>query len=388
MPYHACVLLLASTLMLSACGSTDDGGTDLPPVRVTVERAFESLRFNRPVDMQVAGDGSNRLYVVEQAGRVLSFADDPAVSAADLFLDIRPRVSRSDNEEGLLGLAFHPRYSQNGYVYVYYSASSPRRSVLARLTASGGVVDPESETVLMEVAQPYGNHNAGQLQFGPDGYLYVSLGDGGAAGDPLDNAQNPTTLLGSLLRIDVDAASAGLPYGIPPDNPFAGDGEGRREEIYAYGLRNPWRFSFDRETGWLWLADVGQSRFEEVNIVERGKNYGWDELEASRCFEPMEGCNESGLTRPIWSYNHSEGRSITGGYVYRGTRLPGLVGRYIYGDYVSGRIWALHYDGGAPVNHLLAHTNLPISSFGQDSSGEVYILALTGEIYRLDPQDG
>ena len=378
--------LLASLLLLTACESTDGGGPDVPVVQVQVERAFPNLEFRRPVDMQIAPDGSNQLYVVEQAGTVFSFENRQDVERADVFMNITSRVSRSDNEEGLLGLAFHPDYAQNGQVFVYYSAANPRRSVVARYQASGGVVDPASEVVLLEVLQPYGNHNAGQLQFGPDGYLYISLGDGGAGGDPQENGQNLRTHLGSLLRIDVNATTGDRPYAIPADNPFAGNGDGFREEIYAYGLRNPWRFSFDRDTGWLWLADVGQERFEEVNIIERGGNYGWDVVEAGWCFEPAENCEDDGTIDPIHSYAHNEGRSITGGYVYHGDRVADLDGRYVYGDYVSGKIWALHYDGSRATNHLLADTDIPIAAFGQDGEGEVYVLSLTGELWGITPR--
>ncbi|HEX7069612.1 MAG TPA: PQQ-dependent sugar dehydrogenase [Rhodothermales bacterium] len=377
---------LAAILLLTACESTNDGNDSLPVVLAQVQEAFPNLEFRRPVDMQIAPDGSNLLYVVQQAGTIVSFENRDDVSTSHIFMNITDRVSRQDNEEGLLGLAFHPDYAQNGEVYVYYSAPNPRRSVVSRFKAVNGTVDPGSEEVLLEVTQPFGNHNAGQMHFGPDGYLYIALGDGGSGGDPMENGQNLRTHLGKLLRIDVDGTSGERSYAIPSDNPFAGNSEGYREEIFAYGLRNPWRFSFDRDTGVLWLGDVGQERFEEVNIIERGGNYGWDTAEASWCFEPMQDCNEDGLTRPIFSYAHNEGRSITGGYVYHGSTIPNLAGRYVYGDYVSGKIWALHYDGSAATNQLLVDTDIPITSFGQDRAGEVFVLSLDGEIYRLAPR--
>ena len=378
----ALVALIASCTLM-ACESTGGEDDAVPVVQAQVVEAFPNLDFRRPVDMQIAPDGSNRLYVVQQAGTVTSFENQQDVSEAQIFMNITSRVSRQDNEEGLLGLAFHPDYAQNGQVFVYYSAVNERRSVLARYQASGGVVDPNSEVILLEVPQPYGNHNAGQLQFGPDGYLYVSLGDGGSGGDPQENGQNLRTYLGTLLRLDVDGTSGQRAYAIPPDNPFVGNSEGYLEEIYAYGLRNPWRFSFDRGTGQLWLADVGQERFEEINLIERGGNYGWDTAEANWCFEPMTDCDDDGLERPLFSYAHNEGRSITGGYVYHGDDVANLAGRYVYGDYTSGRIWALHYDGSSVTNQLLTDTNIPITAFGQDREGEVYVLSLDGEIYRI-----
>jgi glucose/arabinose dehydrogenase len=240
--------------------------------------------------------------------------------------------------------------------------------------------DPQSESILLEIAQPFSNHKGGRLVFGPDGYLYLGPGDGGSAGDPNGNGQNRSVLLGKILRIDV----AQSPYGIPPDNPFAGNTEGFREEIYAYGVRNPWRFSFDSVTGWLWVADVGQDLYEEIDIVEKGKNYGWNIMEGKHCYGSPQ-CSTAGLVLPIWEYSHHEGQSITGGFVYRGAKLPELSGAYIYGDFVAGKIWALRYDGqAAPTNSLLSDTNLNISSFGIDKDGEIYFLAFDGKIYTLE----
>lgn len=356
--------------------------------QVTLERAFPNLSFTRPVDVQHAGDGSQRLFVVEQNGVIRVLPNAASVSMADMqvFLDIRSQVRRFGGEEGLLGLAFHPNYATNGYFYVYYSASNPVRSVLSRFTASSSnpnQADLSSEQVILEVAQPFPNHNGGQIGFGPDGYLYVALGDGGSAGDPEEHSENAQTLLGSILRLDVDTASSTAPYAIPPDNPFVGNTDGFREEIYAYGLRNPWRFSFDAATGDLWTADVGQNRFEEINIVEAGKNYGWDLVEAEACFEPAVGCARGGLTPPVWSYSHAEGRSVTGGFVYRGSRVPELMGKYVYADYISGRIWALAYDGSNPPENEWIGERLSISTFGVDENNELYAATLNGDLFRF-----
>jgi glucose/arabinose dehydrogenase len=245
------------------------------------------------------------------------------------------------------------------------------------------VADPESEVIIMEVEQPYSNHNAGQLAFGPDGYLYVALGDGGSAGDPLGNGQNLTTLLGSILRIDVNGLSGPGDYGIPADNPFVGV-EGAREEIWAYGLRNPWRFSFDLQTGLLWAGDVGQSSWEEIDIITKGANYGWNIMEGSHCYSPATGCNQSELTLPVVEYDHSQGCSVTGGYVYRGDQIASFQGYYIYGDYCSGNIWALAYDGSVVTeNILLVDSGLSITSFGEDLAGNLYILDRQGGVYTL-----
>lgn len=372
----------ASTLLILAilslhCAQAQD----------TLEPAFPNLTFNRPVDFQSSRDGTNRLFVVEQAGIIKVFDNSEDASAAQEFLDIRDKVRDNGNEEGLLGLAFHPEYAEKGQFFVYYTASDPRRTVVSRFensTTSQDIADPESEVILLEVRQPFGNHNGGQIAFGPDGFLYISLGDGGSAGDPLNSGQNPRSLLGAILRIDVDDQSGALPYAIPPDNPFAGDEDGRRAEIFAYGLRNPWRFSFDSETNKLWTGDVGQNKYEEINQITKGGNYGWKTMEATHCFEPSSDCVQENLINPIFEYGRSKGGSITGGYVYRGTRTPEYYGQYIYADYASGRIWALRYEGETAIENVeLAHTNLHISSFGVDQHNELYMCAFDGKIYRL-----
>lgn len=351
-----------------------------------LEVAFPNLLFDKPVGIYHAGDGTDRLFVVEQQGVVYVFENSEEVATANVFLDIRDRVLFG-GEQGLLGLAFHPSFSENGYFYVDYTADSPRRTIIARYSVTlddPNEADKNSEEVLLEVEQPFANHNGGQITFGPDGYLYIALGDGGSAGDPLGNGQNRSTLLGSILRIDVDSTSGVANYGIPSDNPFVDNTEGYREEIYAYGLRNPWRFSFDPESGWLWAADVGQNRIEEIDIIEKGKNYGWNIMEGSLCYSPSEGCNQTGLELPIWEYGHGLGNSVTGGFVYRGSKLTDLIGAYIYGDYGSGRIWALRFDGiNDPVNTELLETNLNIPSFGVDEENEILICAFDGRIYKL-----
>ncbi len=355
-----------------------------------LEVAFPNLTsFNRPVDLQHAGDGSNRIFVVEQAGVISVFDNNKTVSTTIVFLDIRSQVRDSGNEEGLLGLAFHPDCENNGFFYVDYSASNPRRSVISRFqvdSSDSNRADLSSEVVLLEVNQPFSNHNGGQIAFGPDGFLYISLGDGGSGNDPLGSGQNRQTLLGAILRIDVDNPAGGKNYGIPGDNPFAGNNQGFREEIYAYGLRNVWRFSFDLETGWLWAADVGQNAREEINIIENGKNYGWKIMEGFICRPPTTGCNMSGLQSPIWDFPRDQGRSVTGGFLYRGSGVPELQGRYVFGDFVTGRIWALDYDGTNPAeNTELLNTSLLISSFGIDENNELYICAFDGRIYRFKP---
>ena len=352
------------------------------------ERAFRNLDFRGLTNLTQPSAGDDRLFVTEQSGRILAFSNDQNASEAQIFLDIRDQANDSGSEEGLLGLAFDPQYDENGYFYVYYSASAPRRSVVSRFTlgADGLTADPNSELIIMEIEQPYANHNGGQIAFGPDGFLYIGLGDGGAAGDPMGHGQNTSTLLGSILRIDVSGSTPEIPHTIPADNPLLDDPDAR-PEIWAFGLRNPWRFSFDAETGQLWTGDVGQNSLEEVDLVEKGGDYGWNTLEGTQCFSPRSSCDAAGTVPPVWEYpTGAEGCSVIGGYVYRGERIPSLDGAYVFGDYCSGKIWAIRYDGQRVTEHLLlADTDLRIASFGQDRKGALYVLSQNSGIYRLSP---
>ncbi len=368
--------------------------------QIQLQIAFQNLLFSRPVDLQHAGDGSDRLFVVEQAGVIRVFDNNAGVTSSQIFLNIQNRVNDSGNEEGLLGLAFHPNYKSNGYFYVNYTATPPRRTVIARYRVSAtnpNKADSTSEQIVLQFDQPFENHNGGQVAFGPDSYLYIASGDGGSGGDPQNNGQSLQTLLGKILRIDVNNPTGGKNYGIPSDNPFVNIA-GNRQEIYAYGLRNPWRMSFDPVTKWLWAGDVGQNCFEEIDVIEKGQNYGWRLMEGNYCFTPPSicnpsGCNMTGLVKPILDYGRSLGGSVTGGYVYRGKNVLELTGAYIYGDFVSGRIWALRYDGvNPPVNTPLMDTNLGIASFGIDKNHELYICVFEGSfnviddrIYRFKP---
>jgi glucose/arabinose dehydrogenase len=348
---------------------------------------FPYLSFNQPVGIYHAGDDSDRLFVLERSGTILAFEKSSVTNTTYVFLDLRDRVNSAGSEEGLLGLAFHPDFESNGYFYVDYTAADPRRTVIARYQvdpSNPNQVNKSTEHIILQIGQPFANHNGGQLAFGPDSYLYIAMGDGGSGGDPFKNAQNRSSLLGKILRIDIDQETSPLNYSIPSDNPFVGNTQGYREEIYAYGLRNPWRFSFDAATGALWAADVGQNDWEEIDIVEKGKNYGWNIMEGNHCYPPgTTSCETSGLEPPIWEYSHSVGESITGGFVYRGTMLP-LNGRYIYGDFESGRIWSLqYYNTTTPINSELLDTDLLIASFGVGQDNELYICDYNGRIYAL-----
>jgi glucose/arabinose dehydrogenase len=381
------LLAIALTALLIACDSAKPEEAPPPsgPTVIKTSVAFTNLSFRRPVDLQQPLDNTNRLFVVEQAGIISVFARDPAVAAKKVFLDITDRVDDSGNEEGLLGLAFHPNYKTNGYFFVNYTASNPDRTVISKFKVSSDpdIADPASETQILSFTQPYSNHNGGQLSFGPDGFLYIAIGDGGSGGDPQNNAQNRSTLLGKIARIDINSTAAGLNYGIPADNPFKGNTSEYREEIYAYGMRNPWRLSFDAVTGQLWTGDVGQNAYEEIDIIEKGGNYGWKLMEGKHCYTTN--CNETGLKLPVWEYPRSEGISITGGFVYRGSLLPSLKGKYIYADYGSQKIWALDAaDAGNPVNKELVIASFPVASFGVDVDNELYICGFDGKIHKLE----
>ncbi len=353
------------------------------------EVAFPNLNFSSALNLQNAGDGTNRLFAVEQAGRIKVFENQTNVNTTKLFLDITDRVT-AGGETGLLGLAFHPNYETNGYFYVNYTAPSPLRTIISRFsvsTSNPDSADKNSELILLTYNQPYSNHNGGCVAFGPDGYLYIAAGDGGSGGDPQGNGQSITTLLGKIIRIDVNNPQPPLNYGIPADNPFVDSTNVNiRKEIYAWGLRNTWRFSFDPVTGWLWAGDVGQGNWEEVDIIQNGKNYGWRCYEGTHVYD-LSGC--SGVyENPIWEYPHNStgGYSITGGYVYRGQNVPELFGKYIYGDYVSRNVWALEYDEINPtVNNQITQAPSSITSFGVDEDKELYLVSFNGKIYKFIP---
>jgi glucose/arabinose dehydrogenase len=339
------------------------------------------------VDMANAGDGSGRLFLVRQSG-VIS-VNDNGEDLATPFLNIQGRVTDLGNEQGLLSLAFAPDYATSGYFYVWYTGSGGSM-VLSRFRVSGdpSVADPDSEQIVLIVPQPFDNHNGGRLQFGPDGMLYLGIGDGGGAFDPDNNAQNGETLLGKLIRIDVDPQHG--TYAIPEDNPFVGN-NAVLDEIWALGLRNPWRIAFDSGTGDLFIADVGQNRLEEVNYQSSastgGENYGWDVMEASQCTGGGTGCNQAGLTLPVAEYDHGLGCSITGGEVYRGSAYPLMQGMYFYGDYCTGRVWGLRRDGEQWVSTELADTPHSIATFGRGEDGSVYMASQAGGVFLLSDGD-
>jgi len=325
--------------------------------------------LDRPVDLQP--DGSGRLFIVEKLGHIHIFQNGGLVETP--FLNIEDRVNNSGNEMGLLGLAFHPNYAQIGFFYVNYTGDGGD-TFISRFSASGDSADPDSELILLTVGQPFPNHNGGGLDFGPDGYLYAGLGDGGAAGDPFGNGQSLDTLLGKILRIDVDSAQS---YAIPANNPFG-------NEIWVYGLRNPWRISFDSATGDLYIGDVGQGEWEEIDLIPAGstggENFGWDYREGAHDYE---GGGPAGMIDPIAEYSHGEGGcSVTGGHVYRGA-MAEWNGIYIYGDYCTGLIWGLININGGWQKQLLFDTDFLITSFGQDENGEVYLLGDRGGVYQL-----
>jgi glucose/arabinose dehydrogenase len=356
------------------------------PARVRLRLRLVAGGLQAPLFVTGAGDGSGRLFVVEQAGRIRIVQRGRLLPTP--FLDISPHVV-SGGEQGLLGLAFRPDYRNDGRFYVDYT-DRLGDTVVAQYrvdSSDPNRADPSSAKVILHVDQPFANHNGGDIAFGPDGDLYVALGDGGSEGDPGGNGQNLGTLLGKLLRIDVDHLSAGKAYGIPPDNPFVGRA-GARPEIWAYGLRNPWRFSFDRVTHDLWIGDVGQDSWEEVDHAAAGgggQNYGWNVMEGPSCFKPMFDCDRSGLTLPVAAYRHTEGNcTVIGGYAYRGQEFPALRGGYLYGDYCSGRIWVLDAGAVHPRSVLGLDTNFLLSSFGQDDRGELYVTSLSsGKLFQV-----
>jgi glucose/arabinose dehydrogenase len=379
----AVVFLALAACLLLACDDDSSDPVNAGPYRVVL--AFPNLTFSRPTNIENAGDGTNRLFVTEQTGRILVFPNDISAGAATVFLDISIQVNYEEfSELGLIGLAFHPDYENNGYFFVHYSTgnSRARRGRVSRFQvgANANVADPSSERVLLDWADRYANHNGGRMCFGTDGYLYIGLGDEGGAGDLQNNAQDRSQIFGKILRIDVDQNVDTEPYhGIPPDNPYVGNSQGFRQEIWAYGFRNPWRISFDAPTGRLIASDVGQRTWEEIDFVEKGGNYGWDCREGRQAFQPgpTDGAPSplcafaTGLQNPVFVYGRSEGGSITGGYVYRGPSLADLHGRYVFGDFNTGRIWALNALNTESA--LLVETGMFISTFGVAEDNELLV---------------
>jgi glucose/arabinose dehydrogenase len=391
------VALLALSTVLLECGSSSSSpapAAPAPPAAppapsgplvLTLTPVLSGL--NSPVDLQNAADGTGRLFVVEQQGQIRIVSNNSLVPTP--FLDITSLVDFG-GEKGLLGLAFHPAYTQNRRFFVNYDrvASGQMQTVIAEFQTSASnpnQADPNSQRILFTVNQPFPNHKGGQLAFGPDGFLYIGLGDGGSAGDPLGNAQNRRVLLGKMLRIDVDHTSPGLQYAIPSDNPFLNGVD--RGEVWAYGLRNPWRFSFDVSSGRLFAADVGQDKFEEIDILQKGGNFGWNIMEGLHCFKPSSGCNMTGLILPITEYDHSQGDAVIGGYVYRGAAIPRLSGTYLFSDFESGTIWGLtENSSGQWTRSQLIAGGRNISSFGRDEAGELYVLDYSGSLLRITAQ--
>lgn len=372
-------------LALAVAGATScEDVLGLDPTGGSLVMVAEGL--SGPVLLTHAPGDRARVFIVEKPGRIRIIRDGSVLSAP--FLDISSLV-RDSGEQGLLGLAFHPDYDSNGFFFVnYIDGSGTTRIERYAVGASADVADPSSAVPVLSVDQPFGNHNGGHITFGPDGMLYIGMGDGGSGGDPQGHGQNPATMLGSMLRIDVDQ----IPYQVPNDNPFVGT-QGAAPETWAFGLRNPWRFSFDRSTGDLWIGDVGQNQVEEISFQpessDGGEDYGWARLEGSRCFS-SDPCDTSGSTLPVYEYDRSDGCSVTGGYVYRGDMNPDFRGRYFFGDFCQGRIWSFRLDGGAAVG-LYDHTDdfgrvSDLSSFGEDADGELYAVSLSGTVYRIvDP---
>jgi glucose/arabinose dehydrogenase len=381
---------VSATLFLSAglqgCdkrlpAEAPEGGEGWPGVKIV--KVVDGLR--EPTHVAHAGDGSGRLFVVEKAGRIRVY--DKGSLLATPFLDITSRVKSSGYEQGLFSVAFPPDYRKKGRFYVNYTGKYGETVVARYHRAETPVAaDPGSEEVILTVAQPYANHNGGQLAFGPDGYLYIGMGDGGSGGDPRGHGQNRRTLLGAMLRIDVE--SARRPFAVPAGNPHA-EKPGARPEIWATGLRNPWRFSFDRQTGDLYIADVGQNRYEEVNVQPAGsgggENYGWNIMEGMHCYRKTP-CEQEGLTPPVAEYTHAGGNcSVTGGMVHRGAAHPALNGIYLYADFCSGRLWGLRKKGDSWESALLLETGLGVSTFGEDEDGNVYLADFQGgALYRIE----
>ena len=380
MPRPSLLMPLCALLLIGSCAPAPAEAPYAISRGLRLETVAEGLAA--PVYL-TAPSGDPRLFVVEQDGRVLVLENGRL--RPQPFLDLRDRV-RSGGEQGLLSLAFHPRYAENGFFYVDYTdRNGDTRIERYRVSRDPNRADPSSGRLLLRIVQPYSNHNGGLVLFGPDGMLYVGMGDGGSGGDPQGNGQNRSTLLGKLLRIDVDR---GAPYAIPPDNPFA-SGKGGRPEIWAWGLRNPWRYAFDREAGLLYIADVGQNRWEEIDVAPAdrpGLDYGWNVMEGNHCYAAPR-CDASGLWPPTVEYPHPQGCSITGGFVYRGRDIPALVGHYVFSDYCSGWLRSFRHADGRAVDLRQWDVGKigSVSSFGLDGTGELYVLTLQGRVLRLAP---
>lgn len=386
------LITIAITCIFCNAGQNTRMGSSTDSLNQTAKyklvEAFPALQFDQPVELTSPNDQTDHVFVVAQKGLVHVFSGKADIKKSAVFLDITGRVV-SGGERGLLGLAFHPDYKSNGYFYVNYTRGDPLETVISRFKVSASnpdMADPKSELVLLRYAQPYANHNGGKVAFGNDGFLYIAVGDGGSGGDPENRAQNRKELLGKILRIDVNNVSGNMNYSIPADNPYSNNTEGFRQEIYAYGMRNPWRFNFDRKTGILWAGDVGQNKIEEVDIIDKGGNYGWRIMEADECYK-SENCDKTDLILPIWSYRQGgeTGRSVTGGYVCYDKNLPSLEGKYIYGDYATGNVWALTYsDKKAVSNVLIAQITSGLSSFGEDNNNNLYLLAYgSGKVFKI-----
>jgi glucose/arabinose dehydrogenase len=379
----AAVLPAAASAVVQPLPMVD--GTVTPAVSTgTIKLTPVASGLSSPVLITSAHDGTGRLFIVEQTGRIRVLAGGSVLSTP--LLDIRSSVSNG-GEQGLLGLAFHPNFRNNHKFYVDFTNLSGNTVIreYRTSTANPNRVAAGSGRTLLQIHQPFSNHNGGNLAFGPDGLLYIGMGDGGSGGDPGNRAQSKDTLLGKMLRINVNTRTGSKAYGIPKSNPYVG--KPGRNEIYQRGLRNPWRFSFDRSTGKLWIGDVGQNRYEEIDRGGRaGTNWGWRQMEGYHCYLPSSGCSRSGKALPVLNYAHAAGRcAVTGGYVYRGSAIPALKGWYVFGDYCSGEIWAIPSTAGAHASRtLLRNTGFQISSFGQNANGELYVVDLGGTVYRID----